>query len=539
MVKNIIKPLILVIFDGFGLSDKKVGNAVFQAKMPTLDFLMDQYPWIELQAAEEAVGLLPGYAGNSEVGHLTIGAGRVISSPLKRMHDLIQQDRLSHHNEWQRFLKDIVRDKKRLHFLGLLSDGGVHSHEEHLYALIKSSHAAGVKEILVHAWLDGRDVAPRSAQEYLSRLDSICQELGSVSIASLSGRLYAMDRDKNYDRTDQVVAAITKQSLISKKNWRDILNESYELGNDDQYINPVLLDPQGVIDSDDALFFFNIRPERTKQIVERLSDSEQGGLLFNQTMSSVQYWEAIPSWAPVPLLERVTVENGLLAAMNREAEKEEFKIVTIAESEKRMHVGYYLHGNSSSSVSSEKQIIVPSSKHDSYADNPAMSAEKITEEVIKQLQDEQVGFIVVNYANADMVAHSGDFDATVTACELLDAQLKKIFEHLDQRDGTLVITSDHGNAEEMIDEKTGEKRTSHSTNDVLFLVASKDSKGKKFEQISFEQISFEQMSSEQILSGQLKTEGQSAGLSTVAPTILSLKGMPIEDDMKKPLLLRY
>ncbi|MBL4588338.1 phosphoglycerate mutase (2,3-diphosphoglycerate-independent) [Candidatus Babeliales bacterium] len=470
-----------------------------------------------MQAAEKSVGLLPGFSGNSEVGHLTIGSGCILPSSLKRMHELTHQNGLSHHKEWQVFLKEIVRDEKRLHFLGLLSDGGVHAHEDHLYALMRSAHAAGVKEILIHAWLDGRDVSPRSAQIYLQKLDLVCQELGNASIVSIAGRLYAMDRDKHYDRTDQVVAAITKKTLSSEKNWRDVIDEAYEFGDDDQYIKPELLNAQGVISPEDALFFFNIRPERTRQIIERLCDSDQGGTSFSQVMSSVSYWEVLPSWAPSTLLDRVTIESGLLASINRQAEKDDFKIVTIAESEKQMHVGYYLHGNNSSLCSREKQIIIPSLKQDSYADAPAMSAEKITEEVIKQLQDEQVGFIVVNYANADMVAHSGDFDATVAACELLDDQLKKIIEYVDKRDGILVLTADHGNAEEMIDEKTGEKRTSHTKNDVIFLIASKYSKGKVFDQLSIEQLP--------------------VGLSLIAPTILSLQETPIEDEMEKPLLL--
>ncbi len=510
MFKKSAKRLMLVIFDGFGFSKEKRGNAVFHAKMPTLKQLMAEYPWTTLQGSGEAVGLLPGFAGNSEVGHLTIGAGRIVPSPLKRMHDLIKSGGLEQHQAWQPFLKKIIEQDKTVHFLGLLSDGGVHSHEQHLHALMRSAVKAGVKKIYLHVWLDGRDVAPRSAALYLERLEAVCQELGVGKIVSVAGRLYAMDRDKHYDRTDQVVSLLTQKNNQLTESWRIMLEQEYAEGRDDQYILPHLFDQEGIINPDDALFFFNFRPERIQQIVERFCDAEVGANKKRLLMSSTSYFDPSPSWAPVPLLERIVVEKGLLQTIESHAAQENFWYATIAESEKKSHVGYYLHGNNQEVLSHERCIIIPSIKKDSYAQDPAMSAAAVTDALLEQWKDEQVKMIVVNYANADMVGHSGDFEAGIKACEILDQQLRRLSCAVLKQGGTLFLTADHGNVEEMLDLQTGQKNSSHSTNPVLFLLVNDANKGDHF-------------------------ENADQGLSAIAPTIIDFSGWNVDDTMDECL----
>jgi 2,3-bisphosphoglycerate-independent phosphoglycerate mutase len=510
MIKKNVKRLILVIFDGFGFSIEKKGNAVFHAKMPTLKDLMAEYPWTTLEASGAAVGLLSGFAGNSEVGHLTIGAGRIVPSPLKRMHDLIASGGLEQHQVWQLFLRQIVEQDKALHFLGLLSDGGVHSHEEHLYALMRSAVKAGVKKIYLHAWLDGRDVAPRSAGLYLERLEAVCQELGVGKIVSAVGRLYAMDRDKHYDRTDRVVSLLTEKNNQLITSWQTMLEQEYALGRDDQYMLPHLFDQAGRITVDDGLCFFNFRPERMQQIVERLCSVNAGAHQNIGAMSATAYFDPSPSWAPVPLLEPIVVQKGLLQMIEAHAAQENFEYATIAESEKKAHVGYYLHGNNQKILPHERQIIIPSIKHDSYAQNPAMSAAAVTDAVLEQWKDEQIHIIVVNYANADMVGHSGDFEAAIKACEILDQQLRRLSCAVLEHGGTLLLTADHGNVEEMLNLQTGQKNSSHSNNPVLFLFVDDANKGACF-------------------------ESRQQGLSSIAPTIIDFSGWNVDDAMDEGL----
>jgi 2,3-bisphosphoglycerate-independent phosphoglycerate mutase len=499
-------PLLLLIFDGFGWDPSITdGNAVEVAKMPVLRSLLSEYPWTTLKASGQSVGLLPGSIGNSEVGHLTIGAGQILPSSLKRIDQLVHGPDFFETKSLKEFFLAAKAADRAVHFLGLVSDGGVHSHINHLIALLEMAAFYGLKKIWVHAFLDGRDVAPRSASVYLEQLEALFKRLGLGRIASVSGRLYAMDRDKNYNRTDALVEVVTGQKKEKSKAWTEGLEASYEAGIDDQYVAPFLSDENGIILPDDFLFFFNARPERMQQIVERLCTRHQG-----RSISFVAYWDQLPVWAPDPLFLPIKNQDGFLACMSTQLPKDRNKIITIAESEKQAHVGYYLHGNDHHLVAKEEQIIIPSDKFDSYAATPRMKSVEITDQILSFLDDPEVGLVVANFANADMVGHSGDFGATVLACESLDLALGRIVKKVMEKNGTLVLTADHGNAEQKIDPKTGGPSNAHTVSPVLFLMVNQ----------SLEAASF------------VKSD---AGLSSVAPTILEFLGYEKSEKMDDSL----
>ena len=445
------KPTMLIVLDGFGVRAAQQGNAVQLAHMPFWRSLCSNYPTTTLQASGLAVGLLPGMVGNSEVGHMTLGAGRIIPSDLMRLDQLIASGLLEHNTR----LQYVLECAGRVHLLGLVSDGGVHSHERHLHALLKIFAGWGIKQIFIHAILDGRDVAPTSAAQYLERLEQVCADLGVGKIVSIQGRFYGMDRDYNAQRTYTAYQMLTGAAGAKNSTWRTALERAYRAGQTDEFIEPVLLDPAEALASGDAVLFFNVRPDRARQLTERL-------LAQHMVITSVCYDDQFNN---LVLLERQDVQNTLLevlAAHNK-------RVFVIAETEKYAHVTYFFQGFREPAYPGQERVLVPSIKAKNYSEYVEMSAPEITRVLVRSLRGSPADFYLVNYANADMVGHSGDLNATIKACEVLDQQLALLcYEVVDRAKGTLFIASDHGKAEYMRDEHD-QPVTAHTVNPVPFV----------------------------------------------------------------------
>lgn len=556
------KPTMLIILDGFGISKHKKGNAVLAAKMPTWKNLLTHYPHTTLKASGTAVGLLPGYIGNSEVGHTTLGTGRIVETTLKKFDEAIENKSIFKNKTLLNNLKKI-KPNNALHLIGLLSDGGVHSHEKHLYTLIKLAKKLKIKNVFIHPILDGRDVPPKSAAKYLKRLDKVCRDLKCGKIATIHGRFYAMDRDNNWDRTkisydilcdphpsihpssleastdtqgervprnetitDRQVPRFmytarpeyfAKQNVSKGAVFQEALKNSYTQDITDEFFYPIRLIEDGKIKKSDGVIFFNFRPDRARQLTESFINpsfkhfkTQSLNLKFFTT--TTRYKDEFKKFKNDILFEKPIIKNTLLDEIAKKQKNN--SVFIIAETEKYAHVTYFFKGLNEKQFKNETQVLIPSIKIKSYADKPEMSAAKITTQVIKSLKTAPAFFYLINYANPDMVGHSGDFEATVKACEFVDKQLKKLYDLLvEKMDGTMFILADHGNAEEMIDLKTGNPKTSHTKNLVPFVVVNKKYKNKK--------LKF----------------NKNLGLCNVAPTILKFLGLKIPAKMEQKTIL--
>jgi 2,3-bisphosphoglycerate-independent phosphoglycerate mutase len=465
MIMATKSPTVLVILDGFGYREESDYNAIAHAQTPALNRLRATYPHTLLEASGSAVGLLPGYAGNSEVGHLTIGAGRTILQPGTIIHNDIQDGTFLSNEVLKTTLSRLPATKK-LHIMGLLSDAGVHSSVEHLYAFIQAAELCGIRNIVVHPFLDGRDTPPRSARAYLEALQKYMDEYGGT-IGSVHGRFYAMDRDKNWGRTAQSYRVLTGDGPMDCKDWASVLSYYYERGLTDEFIPPTLCTQQGVISDGDGIIFFNFRPDRARQLTE--SFVHKGFNAFKRKHIDLAFFITPTDYGlptvvlyaqkpVVPTLKEVLSQAGLT-------------LYTIAETEKYAHVTYFFGGGREEAFEHEDRVLIPSIRAQNYIHYPCMSACKITRAVLQSLKASPHDFYLINYANADMVGHSGDFKATVKAIECVDKQIKKLVETIVYvMHGTLYITADHGNAEEKWDYVACQPRTAHTTNKVPFMV---------------------------------------------------------------------
>lgn len=514
--KTINNPTMLIILDGFGYSTKTIGNAVKKAKMPFFTKILKNCPTILLKASGKAVGLLPGYMGNSEVGHLTIGAGRIIKSSLTKFKESIDNGTIFENKLLIQNLQKLKNNGKSLHLMGLLSDGGVHSHQFQLYALLKLAKQQNIKNIYIHAFLDGRDVPPKSAKIYLKKLENQIKQIGAGKIASIHGRFYAMDRDKNWDRTKKSYDILCNpKTIVNKNSWQKLLKKSYSENITDEFIQPTLLLKSGQIKKGDGIIFFNFRPDRARQLTESFIDpnfnkfTTQNLNSTNKSLSffitTTRYKESFKQFNNDILFEKEDIINTLLDQIP-------YNKFIIAETEKYAHVTYFFRGMVEKQLPNEEQVLIPSIKAQNYIKQPEMSGKKITDAVLKSLKTNSATFYLINYANADMVGHSGNFDATVKACEFLDTQLKKLYEEIViKQNGTIFLTADHGNAEEMIDNKTGEPKTSHTNNPVYFIKINKKCTKKEVNS---------------------KTKNQKTlGLANIAPIILEHMNLKIPKEM--------
>lgn len=462
------KPTLLIILDGFGHAPPGKYNAISQARTPHLSDWLVRYPSCYIRASGTAVGLPDGYIGNSEVGHETIGSGRVIKQPLTVLFDAIRDGSLDTNKTLILALQQLALAGRSLHIMGLLSDAGVHSHIDHLFAFLRLAKCQNVKQTYLHLFLDGRDVPPQSAATYLGRLEQWLQQNMYGKIASIHGRLYAMDRDKNWDRTEKSYAVLTGQQSLQFNSWSEILNYYYYQGITDEFIPPTICDSQGIIYQHDGILSFNFRADRIRQLTTCFVDSAQAPIFITPPLLSCfitpyLYAQNLPTES---LFQYPEIHNTLKYVLTASHKT----LFTIAETEKYAHVTYFFNGEREENLLGETRVMIPSIKTVTYASHPCMRALEITNAVIEALHKQRYDFYLINYANADMVGHSGDLGATIRAIECLDKQLKRLYDEvIKQYRGVMYITADHGKAEKLWDERNRQPCTAHTTNLVPFL----------------------------------------------------------------------
>ncbi len=468
-------PHVLIILDGFGYRAATDDNAIAQAHPVNINEWMQTYPYTTLSASGIFVGLLPHMIGNSEVGHLAIGSGRRVMQPVAEITHQIDTGTFFTDKVLDKCFNELVGTPKRLHIMGLLSDAGVHSHIYHLKALIKLAHEKNIEQLIIHPFLDGRDVPPKTAATYLTQLEEALSSDGIIG--TLHGRFYAMDRDNNWDRTKESYRVLTQSQKPQATHWREALEKSYEAGITDEFFKPIALHESAEIRRQDAVVFFNFRADRARQLTRALikydfSAFHSWPLDLSWMLTFTSYQEDFPVDV---LLRKKMVQNTLFDVL----EKNQFPLFSIAETEKYAHITYFFNGGREVIRQHETRILIPSKRHhETYASVPCMSAPEITDTVLAALKQNNHKFYLINFANADMVGHSGDFDATVKAIQCLDIELERLYNKIvKELKGTLYITADHGKAEEMWDSEVGQPRTAHTTNPVPFIYITPENKG--------------------------------------------------------------
>lgn len=467
-------PVALVILDGFGYRQEQAHNAINPISMPFFHDLLKRYPWTTLKASGTAVGLPEGTIGNSEVGHMTIGLGAPLEQPLTKVNNALQDESFFTNTRLTDALKDLAEHKKALHLMGLFSDTGVHSTIQHLYAYLKAAHTAGVTPIYIHAFLDGRDTDPKSADQFLEVLDAYCKEYPDVILASVQGRYYAMDRDQEWDLTEQTYRLLT-QPALETSTWQQALNRTYESNMTEEFTPPTALNPDGYIRPGDGVIFFNFRPDRARQLtalflgIHSLQNTEFVPVRF--FITPVSYGPDYKTTALYDIPERSV---SLIDALDSQG----YTTFAIAETTKYAHITYFFNGGREVQHQHETRVLVPSYPPATIKEHPCMRAREITDQVISSLTEKPCDFYLINYANADMVGHTGDEQLTQTSLQCLDKELEKLYTTLiTNKKGVLLITGDHGNAEDMFDEKRGQPRTAHTTNPVYFVVINPHERG--------------------------------------------------------------
>lgn len=464
----------LIIIDGFALRDEITGNAVAQANKPNFDRYWTHYPHNELKASGEAVGLPEGQMGNSEVGHMNIGAGRIVYQNLTRINLAIKSGDFLKNDV---FLKGVRQAKERnqaLHLYGLLSDGGVHSHIQHVIALLQLAKNEGLEKVYIHAFLDGRDVGPQTAMTHLTHLEKAIDEIGVGQIASVSGRYYAMDRDKRWERVQKTYDAMSYGRGHKFKTSTDVVTHFYDQGINDEFIEPsVLVDEQnqaiGEIKDNDLLISFNFRPDRAIQLTSAFANADFSGFDLGKqapkglsVIKMTDYSEALNGDVA---FNTVDLENTVGEVISDKG----YRQIRIAETEKFPHVTYFMSGGREKEFEGEKRILIDSPKVATYDLKPEMSAYEVTDALIKELETDAPEAIILNFANPDMVGHSGLLEPTIRAIEVVDECLGKIVDKIHELGGHAIITADHGNSDEVIT-RDGKPMTAHTTNPVPVIV---------------------------------------------------------------------
>jgi 2,3-bisphosphoglycerate-independent phosphoglycerate mutase len=505
------KPIVLTVLDGWGYRADPQGNAIALARKPAYDRLLQNFPNTLIQTSGPAVGLPDGQMGNSEVGHMNIGAGRIVHMDITKIDLMVANKTL---DQVPLFQKAMQRGRQRqLHFLGLLSDGGVHSHIQHLFALLEMAKQQKVENVFAHCFMDGRDTPPHSGREFVQQLQQKMRELGVGKIATVVGRYYAMDRDNRWERIELAYRALVHgQAETRAADPVAALKASYEAGITDEFVKPVVVlngegraaKPVGLIRDDDAIIFYNFRADRARQMTcalaapdfDKFSDPQRAKNLFYVAMTQYdKNWSWLQSVIKPDKLEHILAQ--VFADLN-------YKNLRTAETEKYAHVTYFFNGGVEKPFFGEQRILVPSPKVATYDLKPEMSAPAITDTVVKAIEKGEFDAIIMNYANADMVGHSGKLDAAIQAVEAVDAGLATIFQTLKPRGGAWIITADHGNAETMIDPATGGPHTYHTTNPVPLILVTEEEKLR------------------------LKSGG---ALKDIAPTLLGILGQEQPADM--------
>ena len=471
------KPTVLMILDGYGLNDRVEGNAIKQANTPVMDKLMAEYPYVKGLASGMAVGLPEGQMGNSEVGHLNMGAGRIVYQELTRITKEIQDGDFFKNEALLHAVKNAKENGSALHLFGLLSDGGVHSHITHLFGLLELAKKEGLEKVYVHCFLDGRDTPPQSGKGYVQELTDKLAELGVGKIATVMGRYYAMDRDNRWDRVERAYNAITKGLGVSAESGVAAVQNSYNNGKNDEFVEPAVVmengKPVATVQDGDSVIFFNFRPDRAREITRAFCCDDFDGFAREKRIQTTyvcftDYDETIPNKEVA--FHKVAITNTFgefLAAHG-------LKQARIAETEKYAHVTFFFNGGVEEPNEGEDRILVKSPKVATYDLKPEMSALEVCEKLVGAIKSQKYDVIIINFANPDMVGHTGVQKAAIQAIEVVDGCVGKAVDAIKEVNGQLFICADHGNAEQLIDYETGAPFTAHTTNPVPFILVNAD-----------------------------------------------------------------
>ena len=506
------KPTVLLILDGYGERKEKDGNAIALANTPVMDKLKKEFPYVEGQASGLFVGLPDGQMGNSEVGHMNMGAGRIVYQELTRITKAIEDGDFFENKALKEAVEHCKKENTALHFMGLVSSGGVHSHIGHIYGLLELAKRAGLKKVYLHAFLDGRDTPPDSGKFFLMDVEKKMRELGVGEIATISGRYYAMDRDKNYDRVEKAYRAMVDGTGEKASSVEEAIDASYAKKVYDEFVLPTVIEKDGAVHTvsdGDAMIFFNFRPDRAREICHAFCDDEFN--FFNRGPRKKVFFVCFTDYDPTIPNKRVAFEkeeiHNTLGEVVSNLGKNQLRI---AETEKYAHVTFFFNGGKEEPYENEDRILVPSPKEvPTYDLKPEMSCYTVTEKLTEAIRSGKYDLVVANFANPDMVGHTGVLPAAIKAIEVVDECMGKVVDAVESMHGNLFILADHGNADIMIDEKTGEPYTAHTTNPVPFILVS-DEKHK------------------------LREGGC---LADVAPTLLELMGIPQPKEMTGKSLL--
>ncbi|WP_432650556.1 2,3-bisphosphoglycerate-independent phosphoglycerate mutase [Huintestinicola sp.] len=502
------KPVVLMVLDGYGLNERTDGNAIAMANTPVMDRLMKECPFVKGNASGLAVGLPDGQMGNSEVGHMNIGAGRIIYQDLTRITKDIEDGTFFKNEVLLEAMANCKKNNSDLHLWGLLSDGGVHSHNTHLYGLLEMAKREGVSNVYVHAFLDGRDTPPASGKDYVAALEEKMAEIGVGKIASLSGRYYAMDRDNNWDRVQKAYDSLVTGEGVTAESAVKAMEDSYANGVTDEFVLPTVITENGkplsLVKPGDSVIFFNFRPDRAREITRAFCDDKftgferKGGFLPLTYVCFKDYDESIPNKLVAFKKEEITNTFGEYLAKNGK------KQLRLAETEKYAHVTFFFNGGIETPNVDEARILVNSPKVATYDLQPEMSAPEVGMDLVEAIKSDKYDVIIINFANPDMVGHTGVISAAVAAVERIDELVGKAVDAVKETGGVMFICADHGNAEKMIDYETGNPHTAHTTNPVPFIL-----------------VNYED--------GVKLREG--GCLADIAPTLLEIMGLPQPAEM--------
>ena len=506
------KPTVLMILDGYGLNDNKIGNAVAEADTPVMDALMKEYPFVKGNASGHYVGLPDGQMGNSEVGHLNMGAGRIVYQDLTKITKSIQDGDFYENPELVKACDNVKANSSALHLFGLVSDGGVHSHNAHLYGLLELAKRQKISKVYVHCFLDGRDTPPMSGKEYVSELIEKIHEIGVGQIATVIGRYYVMDRDNRWERVEKAYEAIVNGNGNRAENPVEAIEKSYEKDVTDEFVVPTVIvkdgEPVGTVKDGDSVIFFNFRPDRAREITRAFCADEFDGFSREKRIHTTyvcftEYDVTIPNKSvafPKTKLNNTLGEYLAKCGLTQ---------ARIAETEKYAHVTFFFNGGVEAPNEGEERILVHSPKVATYDLQPEMSAPEVCDKLVEAIQSLKYDVIIINFANPDMVGHTGVESAAIKAVETVDACVGRAVAALKEVDGQMFLCADHGNAEQLIDEATGAPFTAHTTNPVPFILINREGYGLR----------------------------EGGCLADIAPTLLELMGLPKPEEMSGESLL--
>lgn len=509
------KPTVLLILDGYGIAKDKTVSAI-EGHSPNIKKLMEEYPWAEGEASGFDVGLPEGQMGNSEVGHLNMGAGRVVDQPLVKITKKVRDGSFFNNEVLLGAIDHVKNNNSQLHIYGLLSDGGVHSHTEHLFAMIDLAKNSGVEKIFIHPFLDGRDVPPTSGKEYLEKLQAKLNEIGAGKIATIGGRYYVMDRDTNWDRVEKAYNAMLLGEGVMSDNAIDAISKSYDDGVTDEFVIPTVItqngNPIATINDNDAIVFFNFRPDRQREITRAILTDDFNGFDRKKKLNNIYYvnfaeCDVTITNKHIAFPQEEKMENTLSEYLSKQGLKQ----LHIAETEKYAHVTFFFNGGIEEEVEGEDRILVASPKVATYDLKPEMSVYEVTDKLLDALDSDKYDFVVCNFANGDMVGHTGIMEAAQKAVEAIDECCMKVVNKVIEKDGQMFICADHGNCDIMTTPE-GAPHTAHTTNKVPFIIVNyrKDIKVR-----------------------------EGGKLGDIAPTILEMMGITVPSEMTGESLIEH